>query len=147
MMQRVFSAASLAAVMLSAGVAQAQDACAPLNRVIAAADATPAWRGVAHGATGSVRLLGLTRCYTSNYSSSADYVCTGDGTAATIDARYQALVRDAGQCLTGQPSVRVEGVSTYTSWRTPEGVEVTAVKVNQANANNFGLGVTVRRTF
>lgn len=140
-----FAMAGLAA----AGAAQAQnpDACGPLNRVIAAAEATPAWSGVARGSTGTVPLFGLTNCATASYSSSADYNCTADATAATLDARHEALVQSVGRCLTARPQVQSDGVSTYHSWRTPGGVEVTTVKVAQANADNYGLGLTVRYGF
>lgn len=141
---------ALAAVCLAgAGAAQAQETapCAALNRVIAAAEATPSWNGVARGSTGTVPLFGLTACSTADYSSSADYNCTADATATTVETRHQALVQAVGRCFTSPPQVQADGVSTYHLWRTPGGVEITTVKVVQPNADNYGLGLTVRYSF
>lgn len=147
---RMLAAMAMTGAFAGAGAAQAQGApavCAPLSTIIAAADATPTWRGVSQGSAGTLVPSGFARCFTTSYSSSADYVCDAEATAATIGARYDSLVADLGRCLGGAPTIQRDGISTYSTWRAPGGAEITATKVEQPAARNFSLGLTVRRSF
>ena len=149
---RAILALSAAAMACGPGMAQRPTAaaglCPNLKKVVAAASATPMWKGVARGAAGLTPLGAFTRCSTTAYSGSADYNCDTSGvTAANVDARYTALVAQVSACLATQPTVQVDAISTYTTWTSGPNVTVTATKVKQAAANNFSLGLGVRNSF
>ncbi len=142
-------AAAGAAALLAAGQAQAAgELCPTVKKIVAAADATPTWQGVSRGATGTAVPAGFGNCVTSAYSGSADYNCDLQGvTAQTVNAKYDRLVAELNACLATAPQVEGDDIATYTRWRAPAGVEVTATKVVQANADNFAVGLGVRRPF
>ncbi len=138
------------AVLALATTAQAQaktEFCGAVTAITAAAQATPTWNGVARGDAGTVVPGPFRACITSSYSSSADYHCSLDLTASTVDAAYRTLVSDLAACFSGTPSVSGDDISTYTTWTTASGIEVSATKVTQANADNFGIGFGVRLAF
>ena len=144
---RIAAAGVLAASLLAAGQARAAELCPTVKRIVAAADATPTWQGVARGATGTAIPAGFSSCATSSYSSSADYTCSIDLTAQTVGPRYDQLVAALNACLASTPAVERDAISTSTTWTLPGGVTVTATRVAQANANTFGVGLGVRRSF
>jgi hypothetical protein len=119
-----------------------------VRKIVAAADATPTWQGVSRGETGTAVPAGFADCTTSSYSSSADYDCSMPGVnAATVNPRYERLVAELKACLGAAPTVEGDAIATHTRWEMPGDVTVTATRVAQANADNFAVGLGVRKNF